>query len=182
MLIPSLRGVKQGDIVALLRESLLKRTYALSYAHRYSLYRKLHDENVAEHCYFVSLFVWALHGEFEFDLCAALKMALVHDIPELAVSDVNHNIKRAYPEIAKALRTAETDFVLRQLPADMSTSFVVLHDDSVESRIVHLADALSVLQWYDNEESMGNTNVPFVYDEVIERINGLLILLETYRR
>lgn len=182
MLVPSLRGLSHGEIIDKLRSTTLKRTYNLSYSTRYSLYVKHHDESVAEHCYFVSLFVWALHSEYEFDLCAALKMAIVHDIPELGVSDVNHNVKRSYPDIAKALQKAETEFVLHQLPSYMSTCFIVMKDDSPESRIVHLADALSVLQWYDNEKSLGNSNVDFVYDEANERCLSLLKSLEGYRR
>lgn len=158
------------------------KVYSLSYSTRYSMYKKLHNESVAEHSYYVTLFVYALHEHYEFDLLAALKMAIVHDLPEIAVSDVNHNVKRAYPEISRALREAEYKFVTSQLPTDMSAHFITSNDDSVESYALHLADVLSVRQWVDNELAMGNNSVRFVLDEANKRITMCMHKLESSRR
>lgn len=183
MEISKIRSVSRDDLLHYLRKGLLMSTYPLSYATRYSLYRRAHDESVAEHCFYVALFVMVLHERYEFDLQAALKMALLHDIPELAVSDVNHKIKREYPEIAKALQRAEGEFIMRKLPQSMVSSYLAFTaDDSPEALFVQYADALSVLQWYDNEVMMGNATVSFVYDEVSVRLKTLMDRAESYAR
>lgn len=183
MQISPIRTKSRDELLHFLRTGLLKPTYTLSYATRYSLYRRVHDESVAEHSYYVAFFVMVLHERYEFDMCAALKMAILHDIPEIAVSDVNHKIKRQYPEVAEALHKAETEFVMKHLPVSMISAYVAFtSDDSPESTIVQLADALSVLQWYDNEVALGNGTVDFILDEVKARLDILIDKAERHAR
>ena len=68
---------------------------------------KIISESVAEHSYFVAVLTLKLHDDYEFDLEKALKMALVHDIPELHLSDVTHDVKRNFPKLADEVTKAE---------------------------------------------------------------------------
>jgi 5'-deoxynucleotidase YfbR-like HD superfamily hydrolase len=81
--------------------------YTLKALTRYNNKFKIISESVAEHSFFVAVMTLKLHDDYNFNLEKALKMALIHDIPELHLSDVTHDVKRNFPQLAEEVTKAE---------------------------------------------------------------------------
>ena len=86
----------------------------------------------------------------------ALKMALVHDIPELHLSDVTHDVKRNFPKLAEEVMKAEY-VVMKEKYPNWYDDFSTFEDqNSVEALIVKYADNLSCVQYANAEINLGN--------------------------
>jgi 5'-deoxynucleotidase YfbR-like HD superfamily hydrolase len=158
--------------------------YTLKALTRYNNKFKIISESVAEHSFFVAIFVLRLHEEYEFNLERALSMGLIHDIPELHLSDITYDVKRDFPKIKDAVLDAEHD-VMKNIYPKWSNLFNQLEDelDSVESLIVRLADYISCSQYANAELGLGNSGyMKDVKDESDQRINEVEKKLKKYRR
>ena len=103
---------------------------------RYQNCNRLVNESVAEHSFYVASFVMKLREYYEFNLERALKMALIHDMPESKISDVPHNIKTANPEVAVALEKAEEKVTVDMLSEEANALLKSFnHGDTVEGKI-----------------------------------------------
>jgi 5'-deoxynucleotidase YfbR-like HD superfamily hydrolase len=92
-------------------------------------------------------------------------MAILHDLPEIHVSDVNHKVKRACPAIAKAVSKAESAFMARSVPERLAAQYSHLSSGTLEAAAVHVADTMSVVQYLRNEVAFGNSYmVPILKD------------------
>lgn len=141
--------------------SIMDHLYKLKFIHRYTSNFRIHTENVAEHSYYVSCLVMDLTKCYKFNLQKALQMAIVHDWPEIWITDVSHKVKRLYPEVKQALKKAEATAIADKLP-DYSDLFNELEEGkSVEALIVHLADAMQCMLYINNEINLGNSNSEF---------------------
>lgn len=129
--------------------------YALQHCMRYSMVPSIKQESVAEHSYFVALGVLLLSEEYNFDVSKAIQIALAHDLPEIYVDDINHHIKKMFPKVAEALKEAEAS-AAEGFPISVKELIAQYHDKSVESLIVHFADAWQCLVKANNEIKMGN--------------------------
>jgi 5'-deoxynucleotidase YfbR-like HD superfamily hydrolase len=142
----------------------------------------IRHESVAEHSYFVALGVVVLSGVYQFDLPLALLTAVCHDVPEMDISDVNHMVKKKYPDVAAAIKMAEIS-IINNLPGNVKTGAALYDSGSVEAKIVHLADAIQCTQYATSEIRMGNTGyMEEVYANSVERANALHIELKDFRR
>ncbi|MCH8311162.1 MAG: Uma2 family endonuclease [Chloroflexi bacterium] len=74
--------------------------YRLAYLTRYSNMPRVKDESVAEHCFFVALKVIGLAKEYDFNVGSAVTMAIIHDLPEIYLSDMTWETKTAFPDLA----------------------------------------------------------------------------------
>ena len=158
--------------------------YILKALTRYNNKFKIISESVAEHSFFVAIFVLKLYEEYEFNLETALSMGLVHDIPELHLSDITHDVKRNFPKIKEAVLDAE-HVVMNKIYPKWSNLFDKLEDDenSVESLIVKLADNLSCVQYANAELGLGNSGyMKEVFNNSSERVKKIEEKLENYRR
>jgi 5'-deoxynucleotidase YfbR-like HD superfamily hydrolase len=109
-----------------------------------------------------------LSGE---DLTQAIRYSSVHDLAEIATTDVPHNVKRAFPSIAKAVDEAEeqlwqTEFLWAAKCKDKC--------NLRQKQWAKLADALSVLQYADSEIALGNTYMITVRSETVQFIETLI--------
>ena len=130
--------------------------YTLKALTRYNNKFKIISESVAEHSYFVAVLTLKLHDDYEFNLEKALKMALVHDIPELHLSDVTHDVKRNFPKLAEEVTKAEA---------------------------VKLADNLSCVQYAHAEIELGNKGyMKEVATNAGKRVKECTENLQKYRR
>ena len=103
---------------------------------RYQNCNRLVNESVAEHSFYVAVFVLKLREYYDFNLEVALKTALIHDIPEARISDMPHNIKLANPEVAAALEKAEEKVTVDMLSEEANTLLKSFnHGDTVEGKI-----------------------------------------------
>jgi 5'-deoxynucleotidase YfbR-like HD superfamily hydrolase len=130
--------------------------YTLKALTRYNNKFKIINESVAEHTFFVAVLVLKMHDDYKFNLERALKMALVHDIPELHLSDVTHDVKRNFPNLAKEVTKAEYTIMKKKYPKWYSEFKEFEDQNSVEAIIVKMADNLSCVQYATAEMELGN--------------------------
>ena len=143
--------------------------YKLKYIIRYSNAERVNNEDVAQHSFYVSVLVIQLHQEFpKANLGRMLFMSTIHDWPEAEIDDVAHSVKRDYPAVARALKSAERK-VIKQYSKNVQEAFLEYEDGtSLEASIVKLADIMQCIQYLESEVALGNTTVQTMLDESIE--------------
>lgn len=136
--------------------------YKLSNIVRYSQQNKIKSETVAEHSFYVTWFVNRLCTKYEISdkiRLMALESALLHDIPEVITNDITYDVKKMIPEVSGLLQPYEEEVIVEH----SCTAWKVLfhpetHDEILARKIVKHADILSVLQYCQNEDTLGNKN------------------------
>ena len=134
--------------------------YKLSNIIRYSQQNKIKNETVAEHSYYVTWFVNRLCTKYELGdtiRLMALETALLHDIPEVITDDITYDVKRMIPEVPALLQPYEEEVIKEH----SSRAYKVLFnpetpEEIIAKKVVKHADILSVLQYCQNEEMLGN--------------------------
>ena len=134
--------------------------YKLSNIIRYSQQNKIKNETVAEHSYYVTWFVNRLCTKYELGdtiRLMALETALLHDIPEVITNDITYDVKRMVPEVPALLQPYEEEVIKEH----SSRAYKVLFnpetpEEIIAKKVVKHADILSVLQYCQNEEMLGN--------------------------
>ena len=134
--------------------------YKLSNIIRYSQQNKIKNETVAEHSYYVTWFVNRLCTKYELSdtiRLMALETALLHDIPEVITNDITYDVKRMIPEVPALLQPYEEEVIKEH----SSRAYKVLFnpetpEEIIAKKVVKHADILSVLQYCQNEEMLGN--------------------------
>ena len=146
---------------------------------RYQNCNRLVNESVAEHSFYVASFVMKLREYYNFDLERALKMALIHDIPESRISDVPHNIKTANPKLSAALEEAENK-VLNDMFYPEGVTLVADFNGTVspEGKVCALADVLSVVLYANDEIKCGNKVFNYIAIKAIARCKEIVKSLE----
>ena len=148
---------------------------------RYQNCNRLVNESVAEHSFYVAVFVLKLREYYDFNLEVALKTALIHDIPEARISDIPHNIKIANPEVAAALEKAEEKVTVDMLSEEANTLLKSFnHGDTVEGKICQLADVLSVVLYANDEIKCGNRIFNYIAIKAIARCKQIVASLEAH--
>lgn len=157
--------------------------YRLAYIKRYSNVPKIHEESVAEHGFFVAAIVLKLYDEYKFNLGEALTIATAHDLTEMELNDCPHIIKKKYPSIAKAYQECEED-VARHLPVAAAWGTREFDkQETIESKIVMLADVMQCQQFTTVELKMGNEGyMRVVHERSKEREAEIRKELEQYER
>jgi len=98
-----------------------------------------------------------MHDVYEFDLGAALQIAISHDMPEMQLNDAPHVIKQKYPQIKAAFEECERE-VAKSLPTACCWGVAAYDAQAcVEAKIVFLADAMQCVQFSKVEVDLGNT-------------------------
>lgn len=146
---------------------------------RYQNCNRLVNESVAEHSFYVASFVMKLREYYDFNLERALKMALIHDIPESRISDVPHNIKTANPKLSAALEEAENK-VLNDMFYPEGVTLVADFNGTVspEGKVCALADVLSVVLYANDEIKCGNKVFNYIAIKAIARCKEIVKSLE----
>ena len=136
--------------------------YKLSNIIRYSQQNKIKNETVAEHSYYVSWFVNRLCTKYSLSdtiRLMALEAALLHDVPEVITNDITYDVKRMIPEVPGLLQPYEEEVIREHSSRAHKVLFnPETSDEIVAKKIVKHADILSVLQYCQNEEELGNKN------------------------
>ena len=147
---------------------------------RYQNCNRLVNESVAEHSFYVASFVMKLREYYDFNLERALKMALIHDIPESRISDVPHNIKMANPKLSAALEEAENK-VLNDMFYPEGVTLVADFNGTVspEGKVCALADVLSVVLYANDEIKCGNKVFNYIAIKAIARCKEIVKSLES---
>ena len=136
--------------------------YKLSNIIRYSQQNKIKNETVAEHSYYVSWFVNRLCTKYSLNdtiRLMALEAALLHDVPEVITNDITYDVKRMIPEVPALLQPYEEEVIKEHSSRAHKVLFnPETTNEIVAKKIVKHADILSVLQYCQNEEALGNKN------------------------
>ena len=157
--------------------------YILKALTRYNNKFKIISESVAEHSYFVAVLTLKLHDDYDFDLEKALKMSLIHDIPELHLSDVTHDVKRNFPKLADEVVKAEYVIMKERYPQWYSTFKHFEDQDSPEAIAVKMADNLSCVQYSTAEMEPGKKGyMKEVATNAAKRVMQCEADLQKYRR
>ncbi len=154
----------------------MKDLYKLKFIIRYSNIPRIRDESVAEHSFFVgALCVLSLEEYPEADAGKVLLMANIHDWAEAEIDDIAHNIKRDYPAVRKALKSAELK-VMRKYPEFIREAYEEYEEGlTLEARIVKAADIRQCIQYLGTEISLGNTHMASLLEESYDTLASLNI-------
>lgn len=152
----------------------LRDTYRLKDVIRYNTRNTLKDESVAEHSFYVALFTLKLCDDYQIDektKLQALIKALLHDMPEIELNDITHNVKERL-NLRPFLKQYEDKYF-----EDNYQQYSELMSEGTDlvNAIVVLADAMSVYQYALNETSLGNftTDMKSILEESENRIRTL---------
>ncbi len=155
--------------------------YTLSFINRYTNVIRVKNEDVAQHSFFVAAIILKLHEDYDFDLGKALQAAISHDISEADLSDVTHDVKLKFPNLANEISLAEST-VLKKYPPAVREGFLIFIGESVEGIIVNLADVIQVQQYLSNEIALGNAKMSSIENQTRVRRYALEQELKPYER
>ncbi len=150
-----------------IKELLVGTTAQMRNVIRWGTSHRSHDETVAEHHYYTTLYSMFIALDMmkthNLTLSKVMVRAMVHDIEESITGDVPRQFKHSSPAIAFAIEHGAREFVktvFNDLESNASDSLYEAwahsKDHSIEGRIVKLADFLSVVSYTHQELSSGN--------------------------
>ena len=150
--------------------------YKLSNIVRYSQQNKIKNETVAEHSFYVSWFVNRLCTKYELNdniRLMALEGALLHDIPEVVTNDITYDVKKMIPEVPALLQPYEENIIKEHSSRAHRVLFnPETQDEVIAKKVIKHADILSVLQYCQNEETLGNKNFTELRKATEKRVNN----------
>lgn len=164
-------------------DKFYKVIYGLSYVTRYATIPRIKDESVAEHSFYVASLVIELRKYYNFDVGSATVMAVSHDWIEAWVDDITIKTKRDFPIIADAVNVAEREAANRELSDHVLPYWNEMQAcETVEAKIVRLADILQCIQYSSHEIKLGNSGyMTEVLDSANSRLSVLIKELEHAR-
>lgn len=140
---------------------------------RYNNAVHIHNENVAEHSFYVAMYAMCicdfLHTGDKFR-SVVIEKALIHDVHEIEISDIPHNVKHSMEGLSEQCIKFEEWY--------NATHFTTLQRDlnefsntqqAVINIVVELADILSVRQYSQQEVEFGNVKR---FGEIVESTNN----------
>lgn len=167
-----------------LNDEEIMREYAIKNIIRYNTRLRVKDETVSDHTCFVALFCLKILAQLQINDAelykSVLVLALLHDVPESATSDVPYNVKINHPELKLTLRKIEDDYYINYWPKYKNVLEV---KSGLPEAIVKLADIYSVYQYSKNELSLGNKSKEMVeifensqkrIDKAIKNVNAII--------
>ncbi|MDY0361028.1 MAG: HD domain-containing protein [Desulforegulaceae bacterium] len=134
-------------------------------------------ESDAEHSWHLAIFLMLLENELgNIDFAKLLKMALIHDLPEIYAGDTNPYRGDTNNKEEKEKKAADKLFSMLPEPAAKSLSSLFdeyISQKSVESKIVKSADKLMPLiqNLCTNEHHSSYRKLNVEYREVLEYMN-----------
>lgn len=161
--------------------------YRLKSLIRYNGRTKISQENVAEHSFYVTLFVLKICDDLhtsEYIRSSSIIKALLHDMPEIEFNDITYDVKEKL-NLRPLLKTYENEYYKTHFPIyenlmkdDDENTWIY---DVISTTIVDLADCLSVKQYCLHEQSIGNSTLELLlkYTEnriltINDKLGGLL--------
>lgn len=148
----------------------------LSYMIRYNNAIHIHNENVAEHSFYVAIYSLVISKKLGYESYSAVKLALVHDVSEAITSDIPHDVKYDIFNLANIFERFEKNFNKVNFGIYESA-----YNYNKDKAIVDLADVISVMQYAEKEVEFGNKDkFGPIYEEVKNRILKCKVELEKY--
>ena len=156
-----------------LQEHLLY-LYQLKNIIRYNSRKRLVNESVAEHSFYVALIALEICEQRQLDDATTLKCvvkALLHDMPEIEINDITYNVKEKL-NLRGLLKEYEDNFYKEK--CSKYADLMINNDDNEVNNIVKLADIYSVYQYVTNEIELGNksNDIQDIYQDTLKRIKN----------
>jgi len=139
---------------------------------RCSTYRRIHDENVAEHSYYVSILAMMIADELntlpeyagKISVEKVIRNSLLHDADEALTGDIIFPVKHHNKHIHEAIKSTASfmwDELFKGLPQSVQMYKEIASDckKDLEGSCVALADMLELCLYCYEEVSLGNTNM-----------------------
>ena len=163
-----------------------EKAYKLNQMNRFSTEYHVHDESVSSHSFYVTLFVMYLSNYYNFDVDKAMKMAMIHDLPESFISDFPFHIKQENPEIQPFFDQLDSKYIdfydKNFFPGSRALIDEYNNKETLESLVVYLCDMLSSCLFCITEVTLGNNyfakKAKIKYDECVKRIRDIEIKIE----
>ena len=155
-----------------LQEHLLY-LYQLKNIIRYNSRKRLVNESVAEHSFYVALFTLKICNDYNVDPRTekrAIIKALLHDMPEIELNDITHDVKEKL-NLRPFLKKYEDEYFDTHFSEYRS---LMKKGDEKTNAIVDYADTMSVYQYVLNEELLGNQS-----DDIQEILNVTRVRIKT---
>ena len=157
----------------------------LAHIQRYNTTPVAIRESVAEHSYFVTMYVWMLceylidRGE-KIDVLKAMKRGLIHDIEESISGDIIMTFKYKNKEFAESLQKlnlASMEELTKDLPDKLSKEIKREWEDAKdltkEGFIVKAADKLSLMTYCIEQLRIGNKYFEPIYGRAVKAISDM---------
>lgn len=165
-------------------EDFYAKIYNLAYITRYSGVSRIKNESVAEHSFFVASLVIKLHETYDFNLGTALQMAITHDWAESFIGDITWRVKKQNPAISQAVILAEETAMITNFNRDIYETWIdYCSQESIEAKVVLMADIIQVIQYAEHEVMLGNKgHMAEIVDATYNRLEQLKEQLDEYKR
>lgn len=125
---------------------------------RYNNEVHIHNENVAEHSFYVAVYAMEISDILDLSIYyrrLVVEKALIHDIHEIELSDIPHNVKKNIEGFEEKCIDFEYEFNNDYFPNIINRIKGDRYEELIES-IVELADIISVKQYAQQEVEFGN--------------------------
>lgn len=152
---------------------------------RYSNRNKIKKENLAEHSFYVALFVILVGNDYHINqnvINKAAALAVVHDLPEIYTLDLAHDLKYKHKDIKERFEEIEKLYIEEELPS-ISHMYNDLAQDNLAHLLVKIGDALSVNLYVNRELDIWNNNqdMKIISNEIKVRLSELFSKIEKYK-
>lgn len=153
--------------------------YQLKSIVRYNNKPKLTKETVAEHSFYVALISLIVCDKLKlppYDKYQALTKALLHDMPEIEINDITHDVKEKL-KLDEFLAKYENAYYKKHFVKYVG---LMQSTDSLVDTIVNYADAASVKQYCLHEMNLGNKSkvMKTIYNDAKHRMNKYCKMIE----
>ena len=147
-----------------LSDKEIMKEYVLSKIIRYNHRRRLQDESVAEHSFYVSLFCLKIMKSLDLSVeeqNQVLILAALHDTAESKTSDIPHDVKQNYPEMKIILDHIEKDYFHEAWKEQANPRAIIFcgtseHAITMKNKICLLSPAASSYEYFKNFKEKGN--------------------------
>lgn len=162
----------------------------LSFVRRWGIHRRLLEQSVAEHSYYVALYAMQIakfigwpqnYSGTVGELGGLLRAALLHDVPEVITGDPAGPVKRQ--TMAMMGERAIGEGVARRFGPEVAIEIEAANHPTSNAgkeikAIVKVADSLDALFHLATEIQMGNQNAAFLVEQERRRLQGYVEHLE----
>lgn len=141
----------------------------LSNVPRWTIIRTIQNQNVAEHSYYVALYVNYITRWLGYDPLRRLKLiqaALMHDMDEMLTGDIPAPAKKRHLHIQQGALLEDLSG-LTNIPLDMD-----------EKNILKAADLFEACMFLSDETDLGNDTIPTLQRELIHSLKEVCNLID----
>lgn len=174
----------------LIKQIFNSHIWKMSSVIRYTWTKTLHQENIAEHSYYVSILSDTItedilkHHNIELDRYKILKYAIYHDFEEVFTGDIITPVKNKSNKFKEELEKIANELVNEWLQSDFNWNDHIINNittnfheyeekkyDNIENQIVKFSDQLEALMFSISEYKLWNSNFKSIIKDIVMSID-----------